>query len=168
LTCYFLESSAFAKLFILEQGSGPLILLLEKVDDPQKLVSALASLEVRSAIRRRQRAGDILPADANSALHNLDAEILRIVQQPVSPAVIDVAKLVLDSHPLRAMDALHLASCVVMRDTLQVSDICFVSSDDSLLKAASVEQFPVLNPFCCDRAISPPAPKLHTPSPHRS
>jgi hypothetical protein len=147
LTCYFLESSAFAKLFILEQGSGPLILLLEKVDDPQKLVSALASLEVRSAIRRRQRAGDILPADANSALHNLDAEILRIVQQPVSPAVIDVAKLVLDSHPLRAMDALHLASCVVMRDTLQVSDICFVSSDDSLLKAASVEQFPVLNPL---------------------
>ena len=147
MTCYFLESSAFAKLFILEQGSGPLILLLEKVDDPQKLVSALASLEVRSAIRRRQRAGDILPADANSALHNLDAEILRIVQQPVSPAVIDVAKLVLDSHPLRAMDALHLASCVVMRDTLQVSDICFVSSDDSLLKAASVEQFPVLNPL---------------------
>jgi predicted nucleic acid-binding protein len=147
LTCYFLESSAFAKLFILEQGSEPLILLLEKVDDPQKLVSALASLEVRSAIRRRQRAGDILPADANRALHNLDAEILRIVQQPVSPAVIDVAELVLDSHPLRAMDALHLATCVVMRDTLQVSDICFVSSDDSLLKAASVEQFPVLNPL---------------------
>lgn len=147
MTCYFLESSAFATLFILEQGSGPLILLLEKVDDPQKLVSALASLEVRSAIRRRQRAGDIPPADANSALHNLDAEILRIVQQPVSPAVIDVAKLVLDSHPLRAMDALHLATCVVMRDTLQVSDICFVSSDDSLLKAASVEQFPVLNPL---------------------
>lgn len=147
MTCYFLESSAFAKLFILEQGSEPLILLLEKVDDPQKLVSALASLEVRSAIRRRQRAGDILPADANRALHNLDAEILRIVQQPVSPAVIDVAELVLDSHPLRAMDALHLATCVVMRDTLQVSDICFVSSDDSLLKAASVEQFPVLNPL---------------------
>jgi uncharacterized protein len=147
LTCYFLESSAFAKLFVFEQGTGPLIQLLEKVDDPQKLVSALASLEVRSAIRRRQREGDIIPADADLALNNLGAESLRIVEQPVSPAVIDVAKLVLDSHPLRAMDALHLATCIVMRDTLQVSDICFVSADDSLLKAASAEQFPVLNPL---------------------
>ncbi|MGB9032830.1 MAG: type II toxin-antitoxin system VapC family toxin, partial [Acidobacteriaceae bacterium] len=125
MTCYFLESSAFAKLFVFERGSEPLIQLLEKVDDPQKLVSALASLEVRSAIRRRQREGDILATDAGLALDNLGAESLRIVEQPVSPAVIDVAKLVLDSHPLRAMDALHLATCIVMRDTLQVSDICF-------------------------------------------
>jgi uncharacterized protein len=147
LTCYFLESSGFAKLFVLEQGSRPLILMLENVDDSQKLVSALASLEVRSAIRRRQRAGDILPADADSALVNLDAESIRIVEQPVGPAVIDVARLVLDSHPLRALDALHLATCIVMRDTLQVSDICFVSADDSLLKAASAEQFPTLNPL---------------------
>lgn len=124
-----------------------MIQLLEKVDDPQKLVSALASLEVRSAIRRRQREGDILATDAGLALDNLGAESLRIVEQPVSPAVIDVAKLVLDSHPLRAMDALHLATCIVMRDTLQVSDICFVSADDSLLKAASAEQFPILNPL---------------------
>ena len=147
MTWYFLESSAFAKLFVLEQGSGPLIHMLEKVADPQKLVSALASLEVRSAIRRRQREGDIPPVDAEHALDNVRSETLRIVEQPVSPAVIDVAKLVLDSHPLRAMDALHLATCIVMRDTLQVSDICFVSADDSLLKAASTEQFPVLNPL---------------------
>jgi predicted nucleic acid-binding protein len=147
LTRYFLESSAFAKLFVFERGSEPLIQLLEKVDDSQKLVSALASLEVRSAIRRRQREGDIPLADADLALENVSLESLRIVEQPVSPAVIDVAKLVLDSHPLRAMDALHLATCIVMRDTLQVSDICFVSADDSLLKAASGERFPVLNPL---------------------
>ena len=147
MTWYFLESSAFAKLFIFEQGSEPLIQLLEKVDDPQKLVSALASLEVRSAIRRRQREGDIPPADAALALENVRFESLRIVEQPVSPAVIDVAKLVLDSHPLRAMDALHLATCIVMRDTLQISDICFVSADDALLKAADLEKFPTLNPL---------------------
>lgn len=147
MTCYFLESSAFAKLFIFEPGSDPLIHLLENVNDSQKLVSALASLEVRSAIRRRQRAGDILDADADIALDNLAAESLRLFEQPLSPAIIDVAKLVLDSHPLRAMDALHIATCIVMRDTLRVSDLCFVSADDSLLKAASAEQFPVLDPL---------------------
>jgi hypothetical protein len=90
-------------------------------DDPQKLVSSLASLEVRSAIRRRLRAGEVLPSD--------------------------VARFVLDGHPLRALDALHLATCVVMRDTLQVSDICFVSAHDALLKAAAAEQFLILNPL---------------------
>jgi hypothetical protein len=45
------------------------------------------------------------------------------------------------------MDALHLATCIVMRDTLQMSDICFTSADDALLKAAKSEQLPVLNPL---------------------
>jgi uncharacterized protein len=147
LTCYFLESSALAKLFVFENGSEPLIRLLDTVDDSQKLVSSLASLEVRSAIRRRERAGEILPSDAAQALDALEAESLRIVEQPVTPAVIDVARLVVDGHPLRALDALHLATCVVVRDTLQVSDICFVSSDDRLLEAAKAEQFPTLNPL---------------------
>jgi len=147
LTSYFLESSAFAKLFVFEPGSDPLIRLLQGVDDSRKVVSALAPLEVRSAIRRRQRAGEILAADADQAIAGVEAEILRIVEQPISAAVIDVAKLVLDAHPLRAMDALHLASCIVMRDTLQMSDICFISADDALLKAAQFEQFPLLNPL---------------------
>ncbi len=34
-----------------------------------------------------------------------------------------------------------------MRDTLQVSDICFVSAHDALLKAAAAEQFLILNPL---------------------
>lgn len=147
MTSYFLESSAFAKLFVFEQGSDPLIRLLQGLDDSRKVVSALVALEVRSAIRRRQRAGEILDADAGQAITGVEAEILRIVEQPISAAVIDVAKLVLDAHPLRALDALHLASCIVTRDTLQISDICFVSADDALLKAAKFEQFPVLNPL---------------------
>jgi hypothetical protein len=124
-----------------------LIRLLQGLDDSRKVVSALVALEVRSAIRRRQRAGEILDADAGQAITGVEAEILRIVEQPISAAVIDVAKLVLDAHPLRALDALHLASCIVTRDTLQISDICFVSADDALLKAAKFEQFPVLNPL---------------------
>ena len=144
---YFLESSAFAKLFVLERGSEPLIKMLEHVDDPHKLVSALASLEVRSAIRRREREGDLFPSDAQRAIDSLEAENVRIIEQPVSQTVIDVGRSVLDAHPLRAADALHLATCIVIRDTLQISDICFVSSDDALLKAARTEQFPTLNPL---------------------
>ncbi|MFP5226410.1 MAG: type II toxin-antitoxin system VapC family toxin [Acidobacteriota bacterium] len=147
MTRYFLESSAFAKLFVLEQGSVPLIQLLETAEDAHKLVSSLAALEVRSAVRRREREGDISPADASRTLDAVEAEVLRIVEHPVSPAVLDVAKLVLDTHPLRAMDALHLATCLTIRDKLHESDVCFVSADNALLRAAALEKFAVLNPL---------------------
>jgi predicted nucleic acid-binding protein len=147
LTFYFLESSALAKLFVQEEGSDALIRLVEHLDDSRKVFSSLAPLEVRSAIRRRQRAGEILPADADYALDSVSAEVVRMVEQPLSPSVIETARNVLDHHPLRAMDALHLATAMVARDTLQATDICFVSSDEALLDAAEAERFEVLDPL---------------------
>jgi len=145
-TYYFLESSALAKLFVLEKGSESLMQLMERIDDSRKLVSSLASLEVRSAIRRRQRAGEIPLSDADQALASLAAEGLRMVEQPISPAVIETTRLILDCHPLRTLDALHLATCLVARDTLRATDICFVSSDGALLEAAESEHLQVSNP----------------------
>ena len=147
MTYYFLESSALAKLFVMEDGSEPLIRLMEQTEDARKLVSSLASLEVRSAIRRRQRAGEIPAGDADLALDHLAAECLRMVEQPISPAVIEMTRYVLDQHPLRALDALHLATCLVARDTLQATDIYFVSSDEPLLDAAETENFQILDPL---------------------
>lgn len=147
MTYYFLESSALAKLFVLEKGSEPLIRLMEQTEDTRKLVSSLASLEVRSAIRRRERAGEILSDDADNALDHLAAESLRMVEQPISPSVIEVTRYVLDQFPLRALDALHLATCIVARDTLQATDIYFVSSDEALLDAAEAENFQLLDPL---------------------
>lgn len=147
MNLYFLESSAFAKLFVFEEGSEALIRLLESVDDSEKLLSALAALEVRSAIRRRERTGDISRADAELALANVVRETVRILEQPVTAMVIETASAMLDVHPLRALDALQLATCIVARETLRDSAIRFISSDDVLLRAAQTEGFPVLNPL---------------------
>lgn len=65
----------------------------------------------------------------------------------LSPAVVRAAKSVLDRHFLRTLDALHLATCIVIRDTLRGSDVCFVSADDALLRVAEAEHFPILNPL---------------------
>jgi hypothetical protein len=55
VSCYFLESTAFAKLFVQEQGTDALIRLMEAVEDNRKLISASTPLEVYAAIRRRER-----------------------------------------------------------------------------------------------------------------
>jgi len=51
-----------AKPFVQEQGSERLIALVEPLTHAQKLVSSLSGVEVHSAIRRRERAGDLSPA----------------------------------------------------------------------------------------------------------
>ena len=57
MSCYFLESTAFAKLFVQEPGTDALIRLMESVEDNRKLIAASTPLEVYAAIRRRERAG---------------------------------------------------------------------------------------------------------------
>ena len=70
MNCYFLESTAFAKLFVLEPGTEALIRLMEAVEDNRKLIAASAPLEVYAAIRRRERAGDITSTRRRSSLRN--------------------------------------------------------------------------------------------------
>ena len=55
MSCYFLESTAFAKLFVQEPGTDALIRLMEAVEDNRKLIAASTPLEVYAAIRRRAR-----------------------------------------------------------------------------------------------------------------
>lgn len=68
MSYYFLEATAFVKLFVQEAGTDVLIKRLESLEDNCKLISAATPLEIYSAIRRRQRAGEITPQDATAAL----------------------------------------------------------------------------------------------------
>jgi len=80
VSCYFLESTAFAKLFVQEPGTNALIRLMETVEDNRKLIAASAPLEVYAAIRKRERAGSISSADAAAVLEILRIEAARMVQ----------------------------------------------------------------------------------------
>lgn len=124
-----------------------MIRLMEQVDDGNKFVSALASLEVRSAIRRREGAGEISPTDADFAIESLAIENRRMVGQPLNPSVVETARHVIDRHSLRALDALQLATCMVARETIRATDICVVASDNALLAAARAEKFETFNPL---------------------
>jgi len=146
LTLYFLESSALAKLFIAELGSDRLIALIEPLAAAQKLVSALGAVEVHSAIRRREREGDLSHNDADRALSILTAESASMTEQPINTPVIETAKQMLDRHRLRSLDAIQLASGWVARATAGVTDVVFVASDQTLLSAAEAEGFQVWNP----------------------
>jgi predicted nucleic acid-binding protein len=146
VSCYFLESTAFAKLFVQEAGTDSLIRLMETVEDNRKLIAASAPLEVYAAIRRRERAGAISEEDANAALEILRLEAARMVQEPLNPAVLEAARQLLDSTGLRWPDALQLGAAIVAREMFQGTEIIFVSASQSLLEAAKTEGFNTVNP----------------------
>ena len=146
MTCYFLESTAFARLFVRGQGTDALIRLMEAVKDNRKLIAASTPLEVYSAIRRSERAGGISAEDATAALEVLRIEAARMVQEPLNPAVLEAARQLLDRSTLRWPEALQLAAAMVARDMFHGTEVVFVSSSTALLESAKTEGFHTLDP----------------------
>jgi uncharacterized protein len=146
VSCYFLESTAFAKLFVQEPGTSALIRLMETIEDNRKLIAASAPLEVYAAIRKRERAGDISAADATAAFEILRIEAARMVQEPLNPAVLEAARQLLDRTRLRWTDTLQLGAALVAREMFRGTEIIFVSASPQLLEAARAEGFQALDP----------------------
>jgi uncharacterized protein len=144
--CYFLEATAFARLFVREPGTEALIQLVESVEDNCKLIAASTPLEVYSAIRRRERAGAITREDAAEALDSLRAEAARTVQQPLNPAVLEAARQLLDKNTMRWPDALQIAAAQVAREMFPGTEIVFVASSQLMLDAARAEGFRTVDP----------------------
>ena len=147
MSFFFLEATAFAKLFVREQGTDALIRLMESVEDNRKLISAATPLEVYAAIRRRERAGHITPEAAVTAFESLRVEAARMVQQPLNPGVIEAARQLLDRTALRWPEALQLGSALAARDMFPGTRITFVSASCALLQAARADGLDAIDPI---------------------
>ena len=124
-----------------------MIAFVQRMEDNTKLSSVLAIVEVRSAIRRRQYAGDLARTSAEQAVSSLDVESRRVVQHPVTSPVLATATALVDRQNLRALDSIQLATAMVARDAQnRVNEVLFVSSDQRLLEAATSEGFSVWDP----------------------
>jgi predicted nucleic acid-binding protein len=146
LSFYFLEATAFAKLFVREPGTNALIQLMEAVEDNRKLISAATPLEVYAAIRRRERAGQIAPDSAATALENLRLESARMVQQPLNPGVLESARQLLDRTTLRWPDAMQLGAALAARDMFPGTQITFVTALAHLRDVAEAEGLEAVDP----------------------
>ena len=146
MSFFFLEATAFAKLFVREPGTDALIRLMETVEDNRKLISAATPLEVYAAIRRRERAGLVAIEAAVTAFELLRIEAARMVQQPLNPGVIEAARVLLDRTTLRWPEALQLGAALAARDMFPGTRITFVSASPALLEAARAEGLDAIDP----------------------
>ena len=123
-----LDSSAFAKRFVEEQGSDAVEAVCAQANELG--LSVLCVPEIISALNRRLRERELTPTQYRQAKQRLlddvrDADIIQL-----TPSVIGSAIQVLEASPVRAMDALHIACALEWGADL------FASADTRQLAAA--------------------------------
>jgi hypothetical protein len=151
MVAYYLDASAAVKLYVLEAGSDWLhTLLFASGQSPMVLSSHLLRIEVWSAFARRLRERSITAAEharANDWFVEHRHTLYRFA--PVSELAIQQAGVLIEHHPLRAYDAMHLATALVANQELlanNLASLTFISADNHLLNAAAAEGLAVDNP----------------------
>ncbi len=144
---FYFDTSALIKLYIEEEGSERVINLVERLEEGKVFILDVTLLESRSAVRRREREGDVSGMDANRILKQIeeDGSSLYLVQ-PVNPAVIEEAARLIDAYPLRTYDALQLAGCLIVFPSAP-GPVTFACADTRLCEAARLEGLSTLNPI---------------------
>lgn len=124
----FLDSSAFAKRFVEEAGSDKVEQTCAQASELG--LSVICVPEIISALNRRLRERSLTDVQYETAKNQLledvrDADIINLAVPVLSSAIN-----VLETNPVRAMDALHIACALEWGAEL------FVSSDLKQIRAA--------------------------------
>ena len=110
--------------------------MLDTASGNVTIITDVTSVEMFSLLNRRVREGSLpaadLPALGNTFLSHADVEYVTV---PLDRDVLARARVLVERHPLRALDAIQLASAQQAIVNLGEA-IIFVSSDRTLLAAA--------------------------------
>ena len=99
--------------------------------------------EFHSAINRKRRDGDLSVRDAEQILRDFGADWEGLVRVELSPGLNAIVARLLKTYPLRAFDALHLGSALLLRNRMRQSELSFAGFDDRQRLAAKRERLMV-------------------------
>ena len=139
----YLDTSALVKRYVKEKGS-------ERVNsffaEEEPITTAkIAYAEALAAFSRRKREGYIAEKDCVLLCHRFNSEWEAYLVVELSDEILKATRGLIDEYPLRGFDAIHLASALLIRNSLK-KGITFVCSDRNLLHAAEKERLVTLNP----------------------
>jgi predicted nucleic acid-binding protein len=129
----YFDTSALIKRYVNEPGRRDVVQLLRKNDC---VVSAVLPVEVRSTLRRRAAEGTLEENRVPSILKRFTADRAFWTFIEVSREVLAVAETLGALHPLRALDAIHLASAQLFAARIVSPAFAFVSADNRQITAA--------------------------------
>jgi hypothetical protein len=140
VTRYF-DASALVKRYVQETGTTTVRRLLASGIAAS---SRLSEVEVTSAVIRRAREGAFTTERRDRMLAALQRDVPALAIVEMTPEVTAHARALLIRYPLRAADAVQLASCLYLQQQL-VQPVPFVAFDGRLVQAARAEGLTVIS-----------------------
>jgi predicted nucleic acid-binding protein len=134
------DTSSIVKLYLVEAGSSEVRTLI--LTAAQVATSAVAYTETRVALARAFRDGRLDEAGLQLARQKFEGEWPDMGVVELSDAILHEAADLGDIHPIRAFDAIHLASAKQVR-SLSTDEFAFSTADRRLRDAAAAEGFSV-------------------------
>lgn len=150
MAVFYGDSSALAKRYIREAGSGWMRALTDPAAGNRIYTAHVTAVEIVAAVARRVRTGSMTAFDAASAISVIRRQFrvrYRII--PLTDEILERAMNVAEHHGLRGYDAIQLACALAAQGELTISgagSLRFLSADSGLNAAAVAEGLIVENP----------------------
>jgi predicted nucleic acid-binding protein len=149
LAAYFFDTSALAKFYHVELGSGEVESIIRS-EESEIRISRLTVVELASAFAIKVRTKVLSQEDAQLLMKQFRHDVVsgRFEVFVIGDAEFRVAEFLIHRHAfherLRTLDALQLAVGLALRDENLLD--YFVSADQTLCRVASLEGLQILNP----------------------
>jgi len=129
----YFDTSALIKRYIKETGRREVLQLLRRYD---VVTSVIVPVELRSALRRRASEGTLDAERVPEVLKRVATDRAYWTLVEIASDVLMAAETLVATHPLRTLDAVHVASAQIFAARITQPDLMFVSADARQTKAA--------------------------------
>ena len=150
MSIYFLDSSALVKRYVTEIGSTWIRALTAPDARNPLIIARITWVEVLSALARRQREGSLTSDDVAQAIQAFRYDMnTQYRVSELDPSLAEAAGELVTQHPLRAYDAVQLASALRVQSDLvrtETPALTFLTADDRLVAVAQAEGLLTDNP----------------------
>lgn len=147
---YYADSSALVKRHVHEAGTHWFRSLCDSTAGNLIITARISMAEVYSALNRRRREAGLSPTDYADIAADFAIVCTTEYQfVELAASVVERARALLERYPLRAYDAVQLASALMAQDTLVstgLPPLTFLAADDRLLATAQAEGLATENP----------------------
>jgi len=130
----YFDTSALVKRYIDEAGRREVLQLLRQHDC---VTSAVLPVELRSALRRRVSEGTLDASRLPEILKRVTADRAYWTLVEIGADVLVAAETLVATHPIRTLDAIHVASARLFAARVSTPELVFVSADKRQTDAAA-------------------------------
>ena len=129
----YFDTSALVKRYVDEPGRREVLRLLRR---NECVTSAVLPVELRSGLRRRVAEGSFDAVRLQAILEHVAADRPYWTLVEVGIGVLAGAETLVAAHPIRTLDAIHVASAQLFAARVSMPGLTFVSADKRQTEAA--------------------------------